>query len=59
MNIYNLYPYVIVIDDDDDCSYSKYFLTEEEMMEEVELLYLAQPINIFTIIRPRGYLFTN
>jgi hypothetical protein len=57
--IYNLYPYVIVIDDNDDCSYSKYFLTEEEMMKEVELLYLAQPINIFTMIRPRGYLFTN
>lgn len=58
-SIFNLYPYHIYLAGNDDTSYSKYFLTIEEALEEARYLIAMQPINFWDDVKNRGYIFTN
>lgn len=53
------YPYRIWLYGTDDDSWSKWFLTEKEMLKEVNWLRKMQPLNKNRDIINRGYVFTN
>lgn len=53
------YPYRIWLYGTDDDSWSKWFLTEEEIMKEVYWLRKMQPLNKIRDIIDREYIFTN
>ena len=53
------YPFRLRLGGNDDDSWTKYFATEEEMIEEVELLRSKQPINKANDVEWNGYFFTN
>jgi hypothetical protein len=55
----NHYPFRLRLGGNDDDSWTKYFATEEEMIEEVELLRSKQPINKANDVEWNGYFFTN
>lgn len=52
-------PFFIRLSGNDDDSWTKYFSTEEEMLQEVYLLRRVQPINKWEDVKLRGYEFTN
>ena len=52
-------PYHIHLGGNDDCSYSKWFFTEHEMNKELDYLRKMQPLNFWSDILDRGYIFTN
>ena len=43
----------------DDCSYSKWFSTQEDLDAEVVYLKNMQPLDMYSDITERGYIFTN
>jgi hypothetical protein len=51
--------YRIFLSGNDDDSWTKYFYTEEDMMEEVYRLRRRQPINKRIDVEKNGYYFTN
>jgi hypothetical protein len=53
------FPYFIRLSGNDDDSYTKYFATEKEMLDEIQYLRLIMPINKEIDIKSRGYVFTN
>jgi len=53
------YPYEVYIAGNDDESWTKYFATEEEMIQEVNYLRMMEPINKNLDICSRDYVFTN
>lgn len=52
-------PFFLRLQGNDDDSWTKYFCTEEEMMEEVYRLRRCQPINKQIDVISNGYHFTN
>jgi len=52
-------PFFIKLSGNDDDSWTKYFCTEEEMMQEVYRLRRCQPINKEIDVENNGYYFTN
>lgn len=53
------FPYKIYLYGTDDCSYSKWFVKEEDMLEEVKFLRKMQPISLERDLLNRGFVFTN
>lgn len=53
------FPYRIYLYGTDDSSYSKWFIKEEDMMEEVRYLRKMQPLNLMRDLLDRGFVFTN
>lgn len=53
------YPYYVSLSGNDDCSYTKYFCTENSMMQEVYRLRRCQPINTDIDVINNGYFYTN
>ena len=53
------YPYQVRLSGNDDDSWTKYFYTEEDMMNEVYRLRRCQPINKGIDVIGNGYVFTN
>lgn len=53
------YPYNVYVAGNDDESWTKYFATEEEMLQEVNYLRMMEPINKQLDICSRNYVFTN
>ena len=51
--------YYIRLSGNDDDSWTRYFLTQKEMEEELKYLYKMQPINKDADIHKRNYVFTN
>lgn len=53
------FPYRIYLYGTDDSSYSKWFIKEEDMLEEVKYLRKMQPLNLQRDLLDRGFVFTN
>lgn len=51
--------YAVSVAGNDDTSYTKYFVKEEDMMDEIYRLRRCQPINLWIDILENGYHFTN
>lgn len=57
--IESLLPYKIYICGNDDCSYSRYFSTEQEAIDEMNYFRIMQPLDMTRDIYDRNYIFTN
>lgn len=55
----SLLPYRLLLSGNDDTSYSKYFLTMEELNKELKYLRMMQPLDYIRDIMDGGYIFTN
>lgn len=53
------FPYFVRLTGNDDESYTKYFSTEKEMLDEIKYLRWVMPINKKIDVIDRGYVFTN
>lgn len=53
------FPYRIYLYGTDDSSYSKWFVKEEDMMEDVKYLRKMQPISLERDVLEKGFVFTN
>lgn len=53
------FPYRIYLYGTDDSSYSKWFVKEEDMMEDVKYLRKMQPLSLERDVIGKGFVFTN
>lgn len=52
-------PFCLYMCGNDDCSYSKFFATLEQAMEELTMLEACQPLDMNKDIQHNGFVFTN